>query len=88
VPHASELPDFLEHVAGRVQRRADQAKGRGGRGGGLDGRDHLPLKPVRAPEQHLALIYEVPKERPLGQARPFRNLRDRGLVVPALGVEG
>jgi hypothetical protein len=37
-----------------------------------------------APEQHFALVAEVPEEGALGQAGAFGDLRDRGLVVAAL----
>ena len=39
------------------------------------------------PEQHLPLVGEVPEECSLRQARPLGDLRNRGLVEPALGVE-
>ena len=44
-------------------------------------------KRILAPEKHLPLIGEIPEERPLRQTRPLCDLRDRGLVEPALGVE-
>jgi len=38
-------------------------------------------------EQHLALVGEVPEERALGQSGAPSDLRDRGVVVPALAVQ-
>ena len=42
---------------------------------------------VEAVEQDLALVGEMPEERPLGQSGPHGDLRHRGLVESPLGVE-
>ena len=49
--------------------------------------DEHPLEHVLAGEEHLALVGEVAEEGPLGEARPARDLGDRGRVEPALGEE-
>ena len=49
--------------------------------------DEQLLQRARAREQHLALVGEVPEERPLREPRPLGDLRDRGLLEPALAVE-
>ena len=54
---------------------------------GHDVVDEHPLEHVLAGEEHLALVGEVAEEGPLGEARPARDLGDRGRVEPALGEE-
>ena len=44
---------------------------------------NIPLEHVLAGEEHLALVGEVAEEGPLGEARPARDLGDRGRVEPA-----
>ena len=45
------------------------------------------LQRARPNEQHLALVGEVPEERPLGEAGPLGDVRHRRLLEPALAVE-
>ena len=78
---------FLEHRARGFEGRAHRGdRGRGvGRVG--DGPGDELLQHLRAGEQDLALVGEVPEERPLREPRPLGDLRHRGLLEPALAVE-
>ena len=79
----------------------DEEFGSGGleaRGCGIDRRQRIGraghrahdefLQGIPAAEQNLALVGEVPEERSLGQSRPLRDLRHRGLLEASLAVEG
>ena len=55
--------------------------------GAEHGVDHELQQQLRALEQHLALVREVPEERPLRDPGPLGDLRHGGPVVTALDVE-
>ena len=78
---------LLEQGAGGFQCRGDRLDRRRGLWRACDGADQELLQHACAREQHLALIGEVPEERPLGEPRPLGDLRHRGLLEPALDVE-
>ena len=52
-----------------------------------DRADQELLQCARAREQDLALVGEVPEERSLGHSCRLGDLRDRGVLEPALAVE-
>src|SRR4051812_22358343 len=81
------LPALLEQGAGRLE-GCDYRVDRRCRVRRVDkGAHEEVLQLARAPEQHLALVGEVPEERPLRQSGPGADLRHRGLFEPALRVE-
>ncbi len=78
---------LLEQGTSGLQGRSDRVDRRGGiRRAGHGVHDEL-LQCARAPEQDLALVGEVPEERPLREPRPLGDLRHRGLLEPALAVQ-
>src|SRR5487761_838002 len=82
-----EVTALLEQGAGRLKGRAYRGDRRGGLWGVGQSADQEVLQFASAREQHLALVGEVAEESPLGQSRPGRDLRYRGLVETALDIE-
>ncbi len=74
-------------ASGGLKGRGDRVDRRCGIRRAGDGA-HVDLaQHVLTPEQHLALVGEVPEERPLGEAGPFSYLRCRRLLKPAFLVQ-
>ena len=78
---------LTEQLGGRVERGRDGAHRRRGGRRGLQRGDQAVLQRLRPGEQHLALVGEVPEERPRGQSGPVGDLGHGGLLVPALDVQ-
>jgi hypothetical protein len=78
---------FGEEVGRRLERCDHRLERRHRIGRAGDGGHQQLLQRARAREQDLALVGEVPEEGPLREPRTLGDLRHRGLLEPALGIE-
>ena len=79
---------LLEQSSSGLEGGGDRVDRRCGIRRAGDGAHQELLQCARAPEQHLALVGEVPEERSLGHPARCGDLGNGGVLEPALAVEG